>query len=605
MDRQYIKDYQQKYIDNLKEKQRQDGSWHFPCENGPLTDAFLLILLRVLKVNDKSWIDRLVDRLLYTQSPEGVWKIYEDEEGGNLSATVEAYTALLFSGKVTREDRNMKKAEAFILNRGGLSQLHVSTKFMLALNGLYPWPRFFPLPLSLLVMPKSLPFTFHRMTSYVKVHFASVLIAAHERFTIENEWTPDLTHLIKEDKRIKRLHKQRKERTHSLKKVLSPQFLKKKAYQNAEEYLYQNLERDGTLGSYTSATFYFIYSLLALGYQSNAPLIQHALSGMKGLATRIDGEYHIQNTPSTIWDTSLISYALQEGEVSPDAPTIKKAEAFLLRHQQSLQSGGAWGFSENNTENPDVDDTQAALRVIHKTSYKHEPYRQAWNKGFSWVLSMQNKDGGWSAFNKNRNNPIIARLPIENISDTAVDPSTADITGRTLQFLGEYSRLTLDNRHVKKAVNWLFNHQENNGSWYGRWGVCYIYGTWAAVTGLKAVGVEKNHPAMKKASDWLKEIQHRDGGWGESCASDSERAFIQLDKSTQTQTAWAVDALIALEEKITPEIERGIAYLVNENGDDDYPTGGGLPGNFYLYYHSYQYIWPLLAVSHYLKLSED
>lgn len=184
-----------------------------------------------------------------------------------------------------------------------------------------------------------------------------------------------------------------------------------------------------------------------------------------------------------------------------------------------------------------------------------------------------------------------------------LDPSTADLTGRTLEFFGNDTHTDTYQPFIKRGMKWLLQNQEKDGSWYGRWGICYIYGTWSAITGLAAVKTRSNHPQMQKAIQWLYAIQNQDGGWGESCKSDIEKKYVPLKESTRTHTAWALDALIAAEGKATPEIKRGIAYLLETAEKVDwttaYPKGQGLPGGFYIHYHSYEYLFPLLALANY------
>lgn len=602
----------QEMIRNIKDHQCADGTWRYSFESGPMTDAYMIIILRTLESKDEELIKKLVSRLLNTQHSNGAWKLYDDDIG-NLSATAEAYTALLFSGYVKKSDENMKKAEVFILENGGLESTHVSTKFMLALNSLYPWPIYFPLPLLIMNIPVFFPLNFYQFSSYSRAHFAPVLILGHQKFSFKNRWTPDLSHLCLHSK-TKQI-RIRKKHSSFISKLFSLRLFTKPAIKKAERYILQNIEHDGTLSSYASATFFMIYALLAFDYHPTSPLIQNAIQGLKSLVSKVDKDYHVQNSPSTIWDTSLISYALQEAGLSIEDPVVLSSANYILSIQQNQKVEmnesrlnhvlGGWGFSESNTSNPDIDDTQAALRVISRFSLHHSEYRKAWNAGINWLLAMQNDDGGWGAFEKNKYKSLISLFPIENFKDTAIDPSTADLTGRTLEFLGNYVKMTVNHPRIKEGVCWLLENQENDGSWYGRWGVSYIYGTWAAVTGMKSVGVCSNHPSIQKAIHWLKSIQQLDGGWGESCKSDKERTFIPLSYSTVVQTSWAVDTLISTSDTPTIEIEKGIEYILNWNTYPKkvmtYPTGAGLPGLFYIHYHSYQYIWPLLTLSHYIK----
>lgn len=293
---------------------------------------------------------------------------------------------------------------------------------------------------------------------------------------------------------------------------------------------------------------------------------------------------------------------------------IKKSTTYLLHKQHdkrgdwsvhnSLVPPGGWGFSDINSLNPDNDDTSAALRAITKDAVTNHEAREAWHRGTNYLLSMQNQDGGWAAFEKNTDAQLLTYITLENAKDAAIDPSTADLTGRVLEYFGNFAGLTRKHPSITNAVNWLFQNQQKDGSWYGRWGVCYLYGTWAAVTGLRAVGVPKSDPHIKKAVQWLKSHQGMNGGWGESCQSSEVKHYVPLPFSTPSQTAWALDTLLSAGEKKDPSVTKGMLHLISHNWDENsltYPTGIGLPGQFYIHYHSYNKIFPLLAVGHYLK----
>lgn len=590
----------QQIIKNLKQDQYNDGSWRYCFENGPTTDANMIILLRVLDYDDENLIKKLVARLLQQQQNNGAWKLYDDEKG-NLSATIEAYTALLFSGHLNKDDPLMKLSEQFIVENGGLEKSHISTKCLLAITNLYPWPRLFPIPLSIMNIPKFLTFNFFHFSSYVQAHFLPMLILGHDKFVVTNKWTPDLQHLFLSQKKYKALKK--KKRGFNLFKKILPTY-KESTRLKAEQHIYNCIEKDGTLYSYASSTFFMIYALLSLGYTKSSPIIKNAIGGIRSFLYEKGDVFHIQNSPSTVWDTALISYSLQESGLTIKDPAIQLASNFLMELQHKHSNKG-WGFSESNSINPDVDDTQAALRALSNFTCSHSDFRMAWNSGVDWLLTMQNNDGGWGAFKKNSPSYIKWLFPIQSFEDTAIDPSAADITGRTLEFLGNHLNLTMQHPRVMNSVKWLIKNQTNDGSWYGRWGISYIYGTWAAVTGLKAVGVSSDHPTIQKATDWLLNIRQSDGGWGESCQSDFHKEYIPLSYSTLVQTCWAVDALISISEFPTKEITEGIIRILEwqntETSRTTYPTGAGLPGHFYIHYHSYQYVWPLVTLSHYLK----
>ncbi|MBP1153829.1 MULTISPECIES: squalene--hopene cyclase [unclassified Paenibacillus] len=612
----------------LLKQQSPDGSWRFCFENGILTDAYTIILLRSLKINDEHLIRRLASRILDKQRPEGYWTWYHDDENGHLSATVEAYYALLFSGVAAKTDVVIQKAKRYILRKGGLGNVSgLLTKVMLAMTGQVPWPRFNKIPIEIMLLPSSLPISFHDLSSYARVHLAPVLVMADLKFAFRTESSPDLSDLLvsgpgavmREPEEESRWFPLAEEIKAGIQKfALLPEELHQQALQRAERYMLDRIEPNGTLYSYASSTLLMIYALLALRYDTDHPVIQNAVQGLKSLACETEGQLHIQNSPSTVWDTALISHSLQESGYSAEHPAIVRADAYLLSRQHTKSGDwslnlehplpGGWGFSDVNTIIPDVDDTTAALRALRQTAARSgPPFREARDRGLSWVLSMQNKDGGWPAFEKGKDHPLLTRLPVDGADAAAIDPSTADLTGRTLEYLGNEAALDLTHPFVLHGADWLIRHQKPDGSWYGRWGICYIYGTWAALTGLMAVGVSAQHASAQQAASWLTSIQNPDGGWGESCRSDQVKAYVPLKASTLSQTAWALDALVAVHPEPTDCIQKGILALADmaQSGHNgwtaEYPTGAGLPGNFYTRYHSYNYIWPLLTLAHYKK----
>ncbi|MBJ6359769.1 squalene--hopene cyclase [Paenibacillus sp. GCM10012307] len=607
---------------DLLRQQRQDGAWEFCFENGTNIDCYLIILLRSLEMEDEELIRQLHDRILQEQQADGSWKLFRDEDGGNLSATIDAYYALLYSGYSSRSDEGMERARRFIQSRGGLGKAtSILTQAILSATGQTRWPlAISTIPLELLLLPASFPISFFDFSCYSRVHLAPILIMADRRFSIQTEQTPDLSGLknsrTEDDHHQPRGFKAMIDQIETgVKRLIGvPRHIHEAATRKAETFMLQRIEPDGTLYTYASCTILMIFSLLALGYDKNHPIITRAVQGIKAMQFRLkNGRITIQNSPSTIWDTALLTYALQTSGLSDSHPAIRRAAAYLRGKQQDkpgdwsihnpgVPSGG-WGFSEPNTIIPDVDDSTAALRVLAGFSRSGPEWREAWNRGLNWVISMQNKDGGWPAFEKDTSNHLLIWLAIDGAKSAAIDPSEADLTGRTLEYLGNFTGM--DTRHtvVRRGTDWLIGNQGKDGSWYGRWGVCYIYGTWAALTGLVATGVPSSHHAVQKGVKWLFDIQNEDGGWGESCKSDRLLQYTPLGESTPSQTAWALDALIASLPSPNAKLNRGvnrlIAALQEDNWKSEYPTGAGLPGNFYIHYHSYRYIWPLLALSHY------
>lgn len=617
----------------LLEKQSRDGSWRFCLESGPMTDSHMIILLRTLAIDDAELLGSLAKHIASKQQPNGAWKLYQDEAEGNLSATIDAYYALLFSGHFQKSDPRMKLAQQFIRTKGGLSEASMLTKLTAALTGQYQWPQHFIVPVELSLLPSSFPVSFYDFVGYARVHLAPMMICADRKYVRHTPGTPDLSDLhtipslpngVYPHRHIEQFAREGQTLLaliHDYVKHLPflPSHLHELAVRRLERFMLQRIEPDGTLYNYSTSTFCMIFALLAQGYSPKDRVIAQAIKGLTNSVFHTNSGAHLQLSTSAIWDTALLSNSLQKSGLPPSHPVIQKANGYLLRKQQRSYGDwkirnpgtapGGWGFSDNNTMNPDIDDTTAALRSLHRLAKTDSDATGAWKRGVDWVLSMQNNDGGWPAFEKNTDSLLISQLPIEGADTVSTDPSAVDLTGRTLEFLGNYAGLHQEEPRIQKAVQWLLGQQQADGSWYGRWGIAYLYGTWAAITGMVAVGVSPALPAIQKAVDWILKKQNPDGGWGESCRSDEEKSYIPLGASTPSQTAWALDSLITVFFEPTDELERGIGYLLDSGNKQDwtttYPTGGGRPGGTYFHYHSYRWIWPMLALSHYQKKYGD
>ncbi|MEK5501708.1 terpene cyclase/mutase family protein [Bacillus sp. FSL M8-0168] len=618
-----VKAFRQKTLEQLLNKQKPDGSWRFCFEGSVMTNSFLILLLTSLGDHDPSLTSALARRIRSKQDGDGTFRNYPDETAGNLTATVQGYTGMLASGLYNRYEPHMQKAEAFIKSKGGLKRVHFMTKWMLAANGLYPWPRLY-LPLSFLLIPPVFPLHFYHLSTYARIHFVPMAITLNKKYSLKNEQIGSLRHLDENMSKnplewlsIRSFHERRYYPFNLQWKELlkGPVYVHNLGYEAGKKYMLDRIEQDGTLYSYASATIFMIYSLLSLGISKHAPVIKRAISGVKGLISPCGGGdgLYLENSTSTVWDTALLSFAMHEAGMPGKSSAVSSAADYLEKRQHAKKADwavfnphatpGGWGFSNINTNNPDLDDTAAALKAI--------PFNRRtadWNRGLAWLLSMQNRDGGFAAFEKNVNHPLIGSLPIESANEAAVDPSTADLTGRVLHLLGLKAGYREDHPVIRRALHWLYHNQEENGSWYGRWGVCYIYGTWAAVTGMKAVGVRADDPAVQKALRWLASIQLRDGGWGESCKSCVIKTFAPLPHSTIVQSAWALDALLQYTDPLEPHIQKGIRFLIDQSRHQPkhivYPTGIGLPKQFYIRYHSYPFVFSLLAVSAFIKQME-
>ncbi|WP_409295188.1 prenyltransferase/squalene oxidase repeat-containing protein [Peribacillus sp. SCS-26] len=615
-----IRDEIERLISKLKQDQLEDGSWDYPFETGLITDAYMIILLKLLGREEAELIKGLAERIESRQEENGAWKLFRDERDGNASLSIECYYALLFSGIRKKSDPGMIRARRFIMSRGGLASAGMYTKILLALTGQYKWPAVFPVPLEAILLPSSFIVSIYDISVFGRSNIIPILVLGNRKFQMIVPDTPDLTHL-KDGQRDSEWEEFRSGEARSLfgavaggVKALAglPGHLRRLAEDAALKYMTGHIEADGTLYNYFSSTFYMILAIIALGAPKEDKVIMAALAGLKGMACRIEGKLHMQYTTANVWNTALISHALQEGGVTHTESAVEKANLYL-RSRQHHQYGdwmirnpsalpGGWGFSDLNRINPDVDDTTASLRAVYGNRASVD---EGWRRGLQYTVSMQNDDGGWPAFERNVDKKLLHLLPIQGAEFILTDPSTPDLTGRTLEFLGNYVNQKLPGFSIKSAVKWLYRHQEANGSWYGRWGICYIYGTWAALTGLTAAGESPRSARILRAEKWLQKVQNEDGGWGESCLSDIHKTYIPLQASTLTHTAWALDALVSVKEEPDAGVRKAVSYLIKHGRDEDwtsrYPAGQGMAGFFYIHYHSYRHVFPLLALSHYLN----
>ncbi|WP_419873848.1 squalene cyclase [Candidatus Pristimantibacillus sp. PTI5] len=602
----------------LLRQQSRDGAWRMCFDTGTMTDSHLIILLRLLGRTDEHLIRLLAARIASKQEANGAWKVYPDELEGNLEATAEAYFALLYAEYYSEFDPRMVRAKQFILRRGGLSEARtLLTQVIFAAAGQAEWPRLLRIPLEAFFSDLGIGIDIFSLSGHARAHLVPTLIMANNQFVRKTFNMPDLSSLFTGSSRA---FSNDSTWISALNAFISSFPLasllpasSKTALEQAERFMFERLEPNGTLLTYSTATMLMILALLSLGYSPVSPPVNRLLAG---ILTLICGDRpHLQVASSEVWDTAMIAYALREAGLPSQHAALERAAAYLLERQQDRVGDwakglpntppGGWGFSHVNTLYPDVDDSAAALRAIRPYVSETKELKTNWQRGLNWVLAMRNDDGGWPAFERNGQQLPTSFFAFEGSEDISTDPSTVDITGRILSFLGKELDMTISQQWLGDSVRWVLSQQTREGSWYGRWGIAYIHGTGAAVQGMIAVGVSTDHPAIKKGIKWLHEIQNEDGGWGESCLSDKEKRYIPLHASTPSQTAWALDALIAAHEKPTPALQKGVdaLLLLLERPDwtYSYPTGAGLPGSVYINYPSNNYIWPLLTLTSVLK----
>lgn len=601
---------------DLLRQQSPDGAWRLCFDSGTMSDSYFIIILRMLERSDESLIHSIADRIASKQYVDGAWRVYPDETEGNLDATAEACFALLYSGYYVMNDPRIIRAKHFIQSKGGLSEVRsLLTQVILSVTGQAEWPRSLRIPLEAFFSGHSFGIDLFSLSGHARVHLVPILIMAGDQFVRRTARMPDLSDLfLGRPKRFVNdatwvaaltslLH------SFPLSEWLSTQT--PSAKKKAEQFMFERIEPNSTLLTFSTATMLMILSLLSLGYNPYSPVIDRMIVGIRSLMCR--DRPHVQVASAEVWDTAMLTHALRQA--GTPVSSFEHTANYLRERQQNRIGDwalrnpdtppGGWGFSDVNTLYPDVDDSVAALRAIRPYLSDSSSRQADWQRGLNWVLTMRNDNGGWPAFEREGTSLPISFFTFEGAADIALDPSTPDLTGRTLQFLGNEMNESISDNRIEDTVRWLLSQQEKDGSWYGRWGITYTHGTGAVVQGLTAVGVADDHPAIRKAVKWLLQIQNDDGGWGESCLSDKVRRYMPLHRSTPSQTAWALDALIAANSNVTPAIERGVEALLQSLEQPDwtytYPTGAALPGSIYVHYPSNNYIWPLLTLSSFLK----
>ncbi|MCF8567567.1 hypothetical protein LLE49_22870 [Alicyclobacillus tolerans] len=601
----------EKSVLRILSHQQRDGSFHYWCEVTPMSEAVMVVFLHLIGQSRHPIIRPLCASIAQRQQASGSWILYPDQTA-DLSLTTLAYFALLLSGEPKQAPR-MRDAERIIVNHGGLLQTSTFAKVLLAAAGQIPWTAIPVPPLSLISFEPAGPMSLFDVAAPSRIHLPSILILSHRQYAVRLPSEMSLRHLVRPEHQPPNF---------------SFVYPNPSAMEQCKSFLLERMESDGTLAGYLSATVLTILALRALGFKAKDSLLINSIQGLMGLLVNKSVQMkpclsvHQQFFTSTVWDTSLSMQALTTAGFPIDHKAMQHAASYLISKQQTRLSDwkyntpgtrpGGWGFSSDNTLYPDVDDTLSALKALYP--YKCLGWwRVEWERGARWLLAMQNDDGGWSPFDRNCDKPYLPLFAPDDLKDTVLDPSTPDITARVLATLGatRISKLTLHStspvassqvsNQIERAKAWLLNQQRQDGSWYGRWGITYIYGTAAVIQGLRWAGLSRSHSALQRAVAWLTQIQNEDGGFGESCQSDEQKTYVRLKTSTASQTAWALMGMCSAAREYTPQIRKAVNYLLDTACDEggwreEYPTGTGVTGQVYLRYHSYPVVWPLMAV---------
>lgn len=605
----------------LVDRQHPEGFWVGELEGDTILESEYVLLMAFIGRSDEAVCVKACRYLLDHQLPEGGWAIYP---GGpaDLSASVKAYFALKIVG-VPSDDPAMVKARRVILDAGGAQGCNSFSRFYLALLGQIEYEECPSVPPELVLIPSRLGFSLSAMSAWTRPILIPLSIMSVHRPVrrlpagqgIAELFRGDLPRqaggtrefwswtnfFLGVDRLLKWGHRH------------LPASWRRPAIRAAHRWMLDHFENTDGLGAIFPPMIYSVVALHCLGYEKDSAPVRWALEHLENLLIEEDGKVRVQPCVSPVWDTAIATIALADAKLPAHHPALLGASRWLLDKEirvpgdwQTRRPGvepSGWHFQFHNERYPDIDDTAMVLLALQRTAMADsDEVKDATRRGVDWLLAMQNRDGGWAAFDVDIDNEVLTKVPFAD-HNAMLDPSCADITARVLELLGTLG-YGLDHPSVARGLDYLWRTQEPQGCWYGRWGVNYIYGTWQVLQGLKALGVPADHPAIRSAADWIESVQQPCGGWGESCRSYDDPTWMGQGEPTASQTAWAVLALVAAGRADGEAARVGIEYLVEtrrEDGswDEAAFTGTGFPRVFYLKYHLYRIYFPLMAVARY------
>jgi squalene-hopene/tetraprenyl-beta-curcumene cyclase len=614
----------------LLARQAPDGHWVGELQGDTILESEWILLMAFLGHEQDPRVAKAAQYILDQQRPDDGWAIYP---GGpaDLSASVKAYFALKLAGH-DPEAPALRRARETIRGLGGAAGCNSFTKFYLALLGQFPYANCPAVPPEMLLLPSWAYFNIYAMSSWTRTIVIPLSIFyAHKpvrklpdrlgiaELFLEPPDTPLWPHpptqawlswtnfFLALDQVFKRVEAW----------GLGP--VRRLALRRAEAWMRERFADSDGLGAIFPPMIYTAVCLRCLGHGDDSPDLQWALKQLDNLMID-DGEtLRLQPCFSPVWDTALTLKALADAGLPGAHPAAQRGTRWLLECEvrrpgdwcvtnPGVEPGG-WFFEYRNGFYPDTDDTAMVLMALARTGRAGSPEgRPATQRALRWLLSMQNRDGGWAAFDRNINRQVLTKVPFAD-HNAMLDPSCPDITARVLESLGDFGYRP-GHPQVDRAIGFLRRTQEQSGAWLGRWGVNYIYGTWQVLDGLARIGFDMRQSMVRRAVDWLKAVQQPGGAWGESCRSYDDPSWAGKGPPTASQTAWALLGLLAAGEGACKEVQRGIAWLLDTQrpgGDwhEDPFTGTGFPRVFYLKYHLYALYFPLMALARYRNSEQE
>ncbi|MFI1916598.1 squalene--hopene cyclase [Nocardia sp. NPDC020380] len=611
-------------VGHLRNQQHEKGWWKGELATNVTMDAEDLLLRAFLGISTPEVTEPAARWIRSQQRADGTWATFHDGPG-DLSTTVEAWVALRLAGDAP-EAAHMRAAADFVQAEGGVEKSRVFTRIWLALFGLQEWDDLPNLPPEMIFLPSWFPLNIYDWGCWARQTVVPLTVVATLRpvrplpFGIDELRSGAARPAQESITSIAGLFQRLDGVLHGYaRRPIAP--VRSLAMRHAAEWILARQEADGGWGGIQPPWVYSLLALHLMGYSLDHPAMRAGLAGLDGFVIvedTPDGPIRrLEACQSPVWDTALSVAALFEAGVPGDDPAVLRATEWLLSEQISgggdwqvrrpkLESGG-WAFEFANDVYPDTDDTAEIVIALHRVVPPDpQRLRDAIDRAAKWTVGMQSQDGGWGAFDADNTSTLPTKLPFCDFG-AVIDPPSADVTAHVVEMMAVLGRA--DEESCRRGVRWLLDNQETDGSWFGRWGANYVYGTGAAVPALVAAGVDPCSKPIRAAVDWLAGHQNSDGGWGEDLRSYRDPAWIGRGTSTASQTAWALLALLAAAPD-TEAVERGVAWLIEtqrpDGGwDEDHFTGTGFPGDFYINYHMYRLVFPIWALGRYLSMRQE
>jgi squalene-hopene/tetraprenyl-beta-curcumene cyclase len=606
--------------DHLLGLQDPRGWWIGELETNVTMDAEDVLLRHFLGILAKTDAEETAVWIRSQQREDGTWANFYGGPG-DLSTTVEAYVALKLAGDHP-DAEHMKRAAGWIISQGGVTATRVFTRIWLALSGLWSWDDLPVIPPEVIYLPSWFPLNIYDWGCWARQTVVALAVVASFKpsnplpFLIDELYAkvPGQHQAARPDAWSVAFNTLDKA-LHKLEPRL-PRKARRAAQRRCIDWIIARQEADGCWGGIQPPWVYSVMALHLMGYGLDNPIVSKAIDGLEGFTVREDGMRRLEACQSPVWDTVLSMTALEDAGLESGHPALARAAHWIL-DEEIRQPGdwqvrrphtapGGWAFEFQNDNYADTDDTAEVILALRRLDLKERTpeNRAAIRRGLRWLEGMQCKDGGWGAFDADNTRELVNKLPFCDFG-AVIDPPSADVTAHIVEAFAAEGLAA--ETACRRGVIWLLRNQEPDGSWFGRWGANYLYGTGAVVPALIAAGVKPGKPQIRKAVAWLESVQNVDGGWGEDLRSyDDPRGWSGKGASTASQTAWALLALLAAGERDSEATERGLRWLARtqrQDGtwDEPYFTGTGFPGDFYLNYHLYRLAFPVSALGRFIR----